>query len=651
MSPIDMTSLLKQARIDKKVKEHEKAVKLTTSLSSNYKPTPNLAEIKVEPKVKVNFAALRTKKLAERKAPTFSYKVEKEPKLEVQQELLLKPTNASRFDNLRAKLSIKSFKAESTSTKEFERRMKAIDERESTKESLKLEPTQATGMHGESITYNSKQQEFINLVASGKSCVLLGAAGTGKTTCSKGANAALIANGSLPVLQTDGHKHLTPGSPGVIITSYTRRAVNNIRKVQSNDLKDNCVTVHKLLEYKPEYYEIEDPETGETRKTMRFEPSRCATNPLPESIHTIEVEEGSMLSVELFNELVAAINHKVQWIFIGDIQQLPPVFGSAILGFKMLELPVIELTEVYRQAMESPIIRLAHRILSGKPIPVEEYPDWKVEGKLTLHPWKKKLHPDRAALTLAAFFTGAIDKGIYNPDNDMILIPYNKACGTIELNNHIANHLARKREAITYEIMAGFNRLYFSVGDKILYDREDAEIIEIHLNPAYSGSRVQPSSKHLDYWGHNPKITEEKSFDSFGDDVDIDFLLDQVSTSEDRVTQSSHRLVIRLLDSASEVSVSKAAEVNSLLLAYALTVHKAQGSEWNMVYLCLHQSHATMLQRELLYTAVTRAREELYVICEPESFTKGIVSQRIKGNTLAEKAEWFKGKILKKAIK
>jgi ATP-dependent exoDNAse (exonuclease V) alpha subunit len=52
-----------------------------------------------------------------------------------------------------------------------------------------------------------------------------------------------------------------------------------------------------------------------------------------------------------------------------------------------------------------------------------------------------------------------------------------------------------------------------------------------------------------------------------------------------------------------------------------------------------------MLGRELLYTGVTRAREELYIICEPESMTNGIMSQRIKGNTLAEKAEFFKGKL------
>jgi ATP-dependent exoDNAse (exonuclease V) alpha subunit len=51
-----------------------------------------------------------------------------------------------------------------------------------------------------------------------------------------------------------------------------------------------------------------------------------------------------------------------------------------------------------------------------------------------------------------------------------------------------------------------------------------------------------------------------------------------------------------------------------------------------------------MTQRELLYTAITRAKEELYIICEPETFTKGVLRQRIKGNTLVEKAEYFKGK-------
>ena len=505
--------------------------------------------------------------------------------------------------------------------------------------------TSITGMHGETITYNVEQQNFIDIASSGRSCVLIGAAGTGKTTCSQGAIRALIATGKIPILQAESHKHLKSGAAGVLIISYTRRAVNNIRKVQSEDLKNNCITSHKLLEYQPEYFEMQDAQTGETKKTMRFEPSRCADNPLPRSIHTVIVEEASMLSLELYQEIEAALVHEVQWIFIGDIQQLPPVFGSAILGFKMIELPVVELTQVYRQALESPIIRLAHRVLSGVPIPLTEYPEWKEEGQLTIHPWKKKLSADNAALTLAAFFKQGIELGIYDPNEDMILIPYNKACGTLEINKHIADFLSKRRQSVTYEIQAGFNKLYFSTGDRVLYDREDAEIVSIAPNSTYTGGRVQPESVHLDYWGHNPNLAEEDHTYNVDASLDIDAMLDQCASSEDRVTQASHNIVVRLLDTASEVTVSKASEVNSLLHAYALTVHKSQGSEWRKVFFCLHQSHATMLNRELLYTGITRAREELYCLCEPESFTKGILSQKIKGETLEEKAEFFKGKI------
>jgi len=501
-----------------------------------------------------------------------------------------------------------------------------------------------TSMDGKStIVYNQQQQQFVDIMSSGKSAVLIGSAGTGKTTCTQGAVQALIATGKVPILQDCNHKHLLPGTPGIVICAYTRRAVNNIKKVLPADLKGNCITIHKLLEYMPEYFEVTDPETGDTKNTMQFLPSRCASNPLPDSIHTIIFEESSMIGTDLHSEVVAALPHNPQYIYIGDIQQLPPVFGPAILGFKMLELPVIQLTEVYRQALESPIIRLAVRILSGKAILPEQFPEWRVSGQLTLHPWKKKLGPDHAVLTLAAFFKQAIDSGNYDTDEDMILIPYNKSVGSIELNKHIANHLARRRSETTYEVMAGFNKHYFSPGDKVLYDKEDAEIIEIKANASYSGARVQPPSKTLDYWGHNPNLMNEKGYQDYGTD-DVDFLLSQVETSEDRVTQASHIVKVKLLDSGAILDLSKASEINVLLHGYALTVHKAQGSEWRKVFLCLHQSHATMLQRELLYTAVTRAREELYVICEPESFKKGILSQRIKGNTLAEKAEYFKGK-------
>ena len=505
---------------------------------------------------------------------------------------------------------------------------------------------QATGMSGELITYNPLQQEFIDLVASGTSCVLQGAAGTGKTTATQGAVKALLDSGMLPILKNSAHKHLRDGSPGIAIISYTRRAVNNIRKVQSEDLKPCCLTAHKLLEYAPVYYEDTDPATGMSKKTMRFEPSRDQDNPLPEALTMILVEEASMLSTQYYNEITAAINHKIIWVFIGDLNQLPPIFGPAILGFKLNELPVIELTEVYRQALESPIIRLAHRILSGVPIPAEEYTSWHEPDKLTIHPWKKKLTEDLACSTAAAFFKKAYDNKLYDPEEDMILIPFNKGCGTLEINKHIANHISNAYDEVTYEVVAGFNKHYFSVGDYVLYDREDAKISEIKVNHSYSGARFQKASTNLDYWGFNSNAAAERAASGEEEIDDVDFLLEAVmiGESEDRVTQASHTITVRLQDTGQEVELTKAAEINNLLHSYALTVHKAQGSEWRKVFILLHSSHATMLQRELLYTAVTRAKEELYVICEPESFTNGIKSQKIKGTTLAEKAEYFKGK-------
>ena len=501
-----------------------------------------------------------------------------------------------------------------------------------------------TDRYGNNIQYNTKQAEFVNLAGSGASAVLIGAAGTGKTTCMKGTVQALIQNGIAGVMQAGGHKHLQDGSPGVVICAYTRRAVNNIRKNLSADVQGNCITIHKLLEYAPTYYEVMDENTGDTKTKMVFEPQRNAANPLPPSIKTIIFEESSMIGTDLYKEVINACPHQPQLIFLGDIQQLPPVFGPAILGFKLSSLPVVELTEVYRQALESPIISLAHRILSGTVLDKSEFPEWKKPGQLTIHPWKKKISPQDALNTAGQFFIAAEKNGIYDPDEDMILIPFNKAFGTEELNKIIANHLAKKRNEITHEVIAGFNKHYFSVGDKVLYEKEDAVITRIETNPAYTGARFLHPSRTLDYWGYDPVPHED---DSFSDDPDVDFLLSQVAKSEDseRVHQASHTIHLRMMDSDVEVKVDKASELNAMLLGYCLTVHKSQGSEWRKVFFVCHQSHATMLQRELLYTGVTRAREELYIICEPETFVKGITSQRVKGNTLAEKAEFFKGKV------
>lgn len=510
----------------------------------------------------------------------------------------------------------------------------------------------STDKYGNSISYNINQSQFIRLASSGKSCILIGAAGTGKTTCMKGTVASLSQNSRIPILQNHDHKHLPHGVPGIVVCAYTRRATNNIRRNMDEVMKANCITIHKLLEYAPMYYQVIDSD-GNEKNTMVFEPSRNAQNPLPSEIKTIIFEESSMIGTELYNEVLRALPspQTTQIIFLGDIQQLPPVFGSAILGFKLLELPTIELTEVYRQALESPIIKLAHRILSGKPIPPSELESWNVPKQLKIAPWKKKVSDEGALKVSTDLFAKFYDAGEYDPENDIILIPFNKSYGTIELNKSIANHIARSRANITYEVIAGFLKHYFSVGDKVLFDREDAIILDISPNPSYAGVSAQHPSLYLDYWGHDNTPKNERVYNESASGEDIDFLLAQVAMDDsERVTQSSHVIKLLMQDSDTEKTISKAAEINTLILGYALTVHKAQGSEWDKVFLLLHNSHATMLQRELLYTAVTRAKKELFIICESDTFTKAVISQRIKGNSLAEKALYFQGVLDKKIV-
>lgn len=511
--------------------------------------------------------------------------------------------------------------------------------------------THSTNQYGIDITYNSEQQAFIDLATSGSNCVLIGAAGTGKTTCQKGAVLSLLQSGNIPTIKDNlGHKYLKGDVPGIVLTSFTRRAVRNLKRAMSADMKDNCITLHKLLEYQPVTYEVYDEVEDKYKVTMRFEPTRNSVNPLPSTIKCIVFDESSMISCELYQQLLNALHHEVQFIFVGDIQQLPPVFGSAILGFKLLEYPVVELTQVYRQALESPIIALATDIRNGIPLPEfkERITRETSQGKLTLHPWKKKLHPDVACITAAQFFKQAYDAQMYNPEEDQILIPFNKSFGTIEINKHIANHIAHKNNRYVWEVIAGFNKHYFSVGDYCLYDKEDAVIVEIVRNATYLGKKPQKESLTLDYWGFDSQkqVAEVDEFDL--ESID-NFLAAAASAGdEEKVNSSSHIIRLRMLDTDDIVSLDTASEINSLLLSYALTFHKSQGSEWERVFVLLHQSHNTMLQRELLYTGITRARKELYVICEPDTFYKGVMNQRIKGTTLEEKAEYFKGLIDKK---
>jgi hypothetical protein len=235
----------------------------------------------------------------------------------------------------------------------------------------------------------------------------------------------------------------------------------------------------------------------------------------------------------------------------------------------------------------------------------------------------------------------------YNPEEDIILTPFNKAFGTIEMNRQIAQFLGERRGAQVYEIIAGYNKYYLAVGDRMFFNKEECFIINIARNGEYMGKIPQAPSINLDRWGNFKEVGKEEGYheSTESDEDDLELLAGlTMDNIEDRVNAASHVLTLRFTD-GTELEIDSAAEFNAMLGGYALTVHKSQGSEWQKVFIFLHHTQATMHSRELLYTAVTRARTDLVILCEPDSIEKCINQPRLAGVTMEEKIEKFKGKV------
>ena len=280
-----------------------------------------------------------------------------------------------------------------------------------------------------SMSFNAEQLTAIELALQGKSFCLIGAACTGKTTVTQEIISRLQRASHVSPL-ADDTKHLIRGNPGIVICGFTNKAVNNIRKKLPEHLQKHCLTIHKLLEYAPVYYEVINDE-GLPSTTMRFEPLRNGANPLPH-ISTIIFEESSMIGTDLYGQVIAALPmpSRTQIIMLGDLNQIPPVFGPSILGFKLAELTTVELTHVYRQALASPIISLAtalrtnarragsfqtgawHELESmivphklAAPITI----DRGEHGILTIHPWKRRVEKESALAMMNVFLPKMIE--------------------------------------------------------------------------------------------------------------------------------------------------------------------------------------------------------------------------------------------------
>jgi len=512
------------------------------------------------------------------------------------------------------------------------------------------------------LTLNDSQMQAVRLAYEGKSFVLTGAAGTGKTltvtTIAKlfsGEGYPLDDTGELTRVALPEVEFRNPlggvndqtVKPAIAFVAYTNRAVNNMYgnlckntpELQST-LGGNFLTIHKLLEVAPEYYY--DETTGKDK--MRFTPRRDEFNKLP--LKLLIIEEASMVDINLWKTLRKALLDDCQIILLGDLNQLQPVFGDSILNYGRVQLQTVELTHVYRQALDSPIIRQAHNLLKHGTMESDTDDFQIVTGKSNA-----PVGAERLAKGVINTIARLYDAGDYNPYSHIILSPYNKGdAGTLTLNKLVANFLdtARYSNGDTnpvYEIISGFEKAYYAVGDSV-YDatsKQQGRITAITLNGAYYGSSPQPESTNLSRFGYmnghdNLDLDEDLEFSY--DSSALDGILEQsAGEAEDRILAASHSIHVTL-DDNQELILSNAGEINALDLGYCLTCHKAQGCEWEKVFIIVHSTHS-LANREWLYTAITRAKQSAFIFTQAATIAKACKRQRIKGDTAEQKLENF----------
>ncbi len=299
------------------------------------------------------------------------------------------------------------------------------------------------------------------------------------------------------------------------------------------------------------------------------------------------VDEMSMVDTWLANTLFKSISTNMQVIFVGDKDQLPSVGPGQVLH-DLLEIEAIpqqELTEIYRQGDGSSIIPLAHEIKNGR-LPQDFRHNQKDRSFFACDAYR--IEP-----LIAQIVQRAKDKG-FTPQDVQVLAPmYRGAAGIDALNKMMQEIFNPNPDGKKKEVR--WNDTVYRIGDKVL------QLINSPEDNVFNGDM-----------GQIVGITYAKN-------------------SEDKVDE----LVIQF--DANEVTY-KRNEWNKITLSYCCSIHKAQGSEFKMVILPMVHQYQRMLQRNLLYTAVTRSKELLILLGEVPAYQQCVQQEsHLRYTTLKER--------------
>ncbi|AZP96249.1 ATP-dependent RecD-like DNA helicase [Latilactobacillus curvatus] len=314
------------------------------------------------------------------------------------------------------------------------------------------------------------------------------------------------------------------------------------------------------------------------------------------------IDEMSMVDTYLFRSLLRAVPSHMQVVLVGDKDQLPSV-GAGQVFFDLLQskvIPAVELQRIYRQDDQSTIIPLAHEINQGQ-LPADLLKPQKDRSFIQCNPYQIES-------VIEQVVTKAKARGFETKDIQVLAPMYKGAAGIDQLNPMIQNIMNPKLDDRKKQVSIG--NVHYRIGDKVLH------LVNSPEQNVFNGEIGQITG-----------ITYAKKSADKVDEITIAF------------------------DSA-EVTY-KRSEWHKITLAYCTSIHKAQGSEFEMVILPLVNQYQRMLKRNLLYTAVTRAKSLLILIGEPSAFQKA--AQELSANrqtTLKERIQSvFNGEQLSTAIK
>jgi exodeoxyribonuclease V alpha subunit len=534
--------------------------------------------------------------------------------------------------------------------------------------------------------WDESQLQAIESILKNRYSCLIGAAGSGKTTVVKEIVRRLESMGVIQPLAYQRCNGQARNVYNISFVSFTGKAVEQLRKSIPPHLQCCCETIHSLLEYAPVVIDkvVEVDGHKEVKGSRIFLPRRDEFNKLPQSI--IVIDESGMVGVDLWNNLFKALdktNPNLKIILIGDINQLPAVIGKSILGYA-LNSPrwtTNTLTKIHRQALDNPIIANAHAIKDGQqphasePLgntmrkfnlinigsltPAER--EGVRSGKLNRNLYDIKNRASTALNIVVKMIAKLYACGEYDPDVDQIIVPQNVGMlGQESLNGKLAQvfNSANRRHAIR----ASYETRFLAIGDKVMFTKNDyglgilngmtGYIKNISLNTAYADYALVKAAEENGMATMQDAVKVNEDSMSFAEQAfaDINKLAEE---KEDNPTltaelEASHIVVVEYTplgsDEPQEIALSKVGQIRGLLLAYAITCHKAQGSEYRKVIVITHSSNSQMLSREWLYTAVTRARENLLLLYN-EYANRGLSTalrrQIVKGETIEEKAANF----------